>query len=198
MRRALLVLAVLLITLAGATAPANARERTIDDPAGGGSSYLDLHKVKVVNNAKGVRITVRMHPIDWVEFSPMGVFRLLIDTKASSRGAEFVEEFGLPGDGGFHALKGSKKKRRSWETYPFSGKCGKSVRERFDGEAGKITVLIKPKKGCLFHPRNVRVNVRTIEYGYTENGRYYENETPLVDHLPYKNTFTPWTRYSRK
>jgi len=198
MRRALLVLAVLLITLAGVTAPANARERTIDDPTGGGSSYLDLYKVKVVNNAKGVRITVRMHPIDWVEFSPMGVFRLLIDTKASSRGAEFSEEFGLPGDGGFHALKGSKKKRKSWETYPFYGKCGKSVRERFDGEAGKITVLIKPKKGCLFHPRNVRVNVRTIEYGYTENGRYYENETPLVDPLPYKNTFTPWTRYSRK
>jgi len=198
MRRTLAILGVLICMLGTSATPAGAVEKTTEDPLGGGSSYLDLYRVKVVNNAKGVRITVRMHPIDWVEFNPVGTFRLLIDTTSSTRGADFAEEFGLPGDGGFRALKGSKKKRKSWETYPFYGKCGKSVRERFDPEAGKITILIKPKRGCLFHPKRVRVNVRTIESGYTQDGRYFENRPQLVDHLPGKNTFTPWVKYSRK
>ena len=151
-----------------------------------------------MNNAKGVRITVKMHPVDWVEFSPSGTFRLLIDTKAASRGAEFSEDFGLPGDGGFRALKGSKKKRKSWETYPYYGKCGRSVMERWNLDEGRVTILIRPKRGCSFHPKRVRVNVRTIEYGYTVNGRSYENDPPLIDHLPYKGRFTPWVKYSRK
>lgn len=197
MRRVLLVLALFVGMLASATTPANAREITTEDPGGGGDSYLNLYRVKVVNNAEGVRITVKMHPIDWVEFSPFGMYRLLIDTNAGSRGAEFANEFNLPGHAGFRALKGSKAKRKSWQNYPHRRKCGRTVRERFDGEAGKMTLLIKAKRGCLFHPKRVRVNVRTIEHGYTENGRSYENEPPIVDHLPYKNTFTSWVKYSR-
>lgn len=198
MRRVLLVLALVVGMLAGAATSGSARETTTDDPGGGGVSYLNLYKVKVVNNAKGVRITVKMHPIDWVEFSPFGMYRLLIDTNASSRGAEFANEFNLPGHAGFRALKGSKAKRKSWRNYPYNGKCGRTVRERFDGDAGKMTLLIKPRKGCLFHPKRVRVNVRTIEYGYTLNGRSYDNDPPIVDHLPYKNSFTTWVKYSRR
>jgi hypothetical protein len=141
---------------------------------------------------------VRMSPVNWDESTPVGEFRLLLDTKASSPGAEFADEVGIPGDGGFRSLKGSAKKRQSWRAYPFPGKCGKTVRERYDLEHGKITISIKPKKGCLFHPKYVRVNVRTIQSGYIDGDEFVELTPPLVDHLPHKNTFTPWVKYSRK
>lgn len=197
-RGLLLALALVVGTLSAATS-AQAREATTPDPAGGASSAFDLHKVKVVNNAKGVRITVRMKAVDWDAAStPVGEFRLLLDTKASSPGAEFADEVGIPGDGGFRALKGSKKHRKSWVTYPFPGKCGKTVRERYDLEHGLVVVHVKPKKGCLFHPKNVRVNVRTIQSGYIDDQGFHGYTPARVDHLPYKNSFTPWVKYSRK
>ncbi|GAA3539554.1 hypothetical protein AFL01nite_26090 [Aeromicrobium flavum] len=194
----LLLSSALAIGLLSVTPSAQARERTTTDPGGGATSAFDLYKVKVVNNARGVRITVRMRPVDWeASTTPVGEFRLLLDTKASSRGAEFADEFGIPGDGGFRALKGSVKHRRSWETYPFPGKCGKTVRERWDLESGKVVVHIKPKKGCLYHPKKVRVNVRTIQSGYIDEDGYVEYTPSRVDHLPYKGKFTPWVKYSR-
>lgn len=184
--------------LAGAPT-AQAREATTPDPLGGGSSAFDLRKVKVVNNAKGVRITVRMKAVDWdAATTPVGEFRLLLDTNHRSRGAEFAEEVGIPGDGGLRALKGSQKHRKSWQTYPFPGKCGKTVTERHDLEAGKVTVLIQPKRGCLYHPKYVRMNVRTIQSGQIDEFGYHEYSPARIDHLPYKNTFTPWVKYSRK
>lgn len=197
--RALLLTGALVVGLLGATSSAQAQEATTPDPAGGASSAFDLYKAKVVNNAKGVRITVKMKAVDWdAETTPVGEFRLLIDTKASSPGAEFAEEVGIPGDGGFRALKGSKKYRKSWATYPFPGKCGKTVRERYDLEHGKIVVHIKPKKGCLFHPKYVRVNARTIQSGYIDDSGYVPFTPARVDHLPYKGKFTPWVKYSKK
>ncbi|WP_286930556.1 MULTISPECIES: hypothetical protein [Aeromicrobium] len=196
--RGLLLSLGLVVGLLAAAPGAQAREATTPDPAGGGSSALDLHKVKVVNNAKGVRITVRMKAVDWeAESTPVGEFRLLLDTNASSPGAEFADEVGIPGDGGFRALKGSKKHRKSWVTYPFPGTCGKTVRERYDLEHGLVVVHVKPKKGCLFHPKHVRVNVRTIQSGYIDASGYKPFTPARVDHLPYKGKFTPWVKYSR-
>lgn len=198
LRSLLLTIAVAVGLLSGA-ASANAKQLTTPDPAGGGSSAFDLYKVKVVNNAKGVRITVKMKSVDWdAESTPVGEFRLLLDTNHRSKGAEFAEEVGIPGDGGFRALKGSKKHRQSWETYPFPGKCGKTVSERYDLEHGKIVVHIKPKKGCLYHPKYVRVNARSIQSGYIDDSGFHEYTPALVDHLPYKNKFTPWVKYSKK
>ncbi|MCL3838322.1 hypothetical protein [Aeromicrobium duanguangcaii] len=197
-RSLLLSLAIAVGLLAGAPT-AQAQERATTDPLGGGSSALDLYQVKVVNNAKGVRITVRMKAVDWdAETTPVGEFLLLLDTNHRSRGAEFAEEVGIPGDGGFRALKGSKKHRTSWRTYPFAGKCGKTVRERYDLENGKVVVHVKPKKGCLYHPKYVRVNVRTIQSGQIDEFGYHEHTPARIDHLPYKNTFTPRVKYSRK
>ncbi|SKB07530.1 hypothetical protein [Aeromicrobium choanae] len=197
--RGLLLSLALVVGLLSAASSAQAREATTPDPAGGGSSAFDLYKVKVVNNAKGVRITVRMKAVDWdAETTPVGEFRLLLDTKASSAGAEFADEVGIPGDGGFRALKGSKKYRKSWETYPFPGTCGKTVRERYDLEHGTVVVHIKPKKGCLLHPKHVRVNVRTIQSGYVDDSGYVPFTPARVDHLPYKGSFTPWVKYSKK
>lgn len=196
--RSLLLSVAIAVGLLSGTSSAQAREATTPDPLGGGSSALDLYKVKVVNNAKGVRLTVRMKPVNWEESSPVGEFRLLLDTKPGSPGAEFADEVGIPGDGGFRALKGSAAHRASWETYPFPGKCGKTVRERYDLEAGKVTIVVKPKRGCLFHPKYVRVNVRTIQSGAIEEDEFVEFTPALVDHLPYKNTFTPWVKYSRR
>lgn len=197
--RSLLLTVALGAGLFGAASSAQAQQRTTTDPGGGGSSAFDLQKVKVVNNAKGVRVTVRMKPVDWnAESTPVGEFRLLLDTNHRSRGAEFAEEVGIPGDGGFRALKGSKKHRQSWHTYPFPGKCGKTVRESYDLEHGRITIHITPKRGCLYHPKYVRVNARSIQSGYIDEAGYHPYTPALVDHLPYKNTFTPWVRYSRK
>lgn len=195
MRRIMAVL-VLALALGASAAPAGADSRTTTDPRGGGSSYLDLYRVKVTNNARGVRIVVRMHPVDWVAFSPLGDFQLNIDTK-KARGAEFSESFGLPGDGGFSALKGSKAWRRSWSTYPFAGKCGKTVVERWNLDEGKVIVKIRPKKGCLYHPKRIRVNVRTSQWGYYEDSELRRNNPPLVDHLPARKAFTPPVRYSK-
>ncbi|MFS0883649.1 hypothetical protein [Aeromicrobium sp. 179-A 4D2 NHS] len=187
------------VGLVGTASSAQAQQRTTADPVGGGTSALDLYKVKVVNNAKGVRVTVKMRPVDWnAESTPVGEFRLLLDTNHRSKGAEFAEEVGIPGDGGFRALNGSKKYRQSWETYPFPGKCGKTVSESYDLEHGKITIHIKPKRGCLYHPKYVRVNARSIQSGYIDASGYHPYTPALVDHLPYKNTFTPWVKYSRK
>lgn len=189
----------LAVGLVGAAPSAQAREITTPDPLGGGASAFDLHRVTVVNNAKGLRITVRMRSVDWEGAStPVGEFRLLLDTVASSPGAEFADEVGIPGDGGFRALKGSQKHRRSWQTYPTPGTCGKTVRERYDLEHGKVTIAISPKKGCLYHPKKVRVNVRSIQSGYIDDTGFVELTPALVDHLPYKKTFTPWVKYSRK
>lgn len=196
--RSLLLAGAIAVGLLAGTPSAQAQQATTPDPLGGGSSALDLHRVKVVNNAKGVRIVVRMSPVDWEESSPVGEFRLLLDTKASSPGAEFADEVGIPGDGGFRALKGSAAHRRSWTTYPFPGKCGKTVRERYDLENGKVTIVVKPKRGCLWHPKYVRVNVRTIQSGYIDGDEFVEYTPALVDHLPYKKKFTPWVKYSRK
>ncbi|WP_313406734.1 hypothetical protein [Aeromicrobium sp.] len=196
-RTLLLTAAVAVGLLAGASG-AQAQQATTPDPLGGAASALDLHQVKVVNNAKGVRIVVRMSPVDWDESSPVGEFRLLLDTKASSPGAEFADEVGIPGDGGFRALKGSATHRRSWTTYPFPGTCGKTVHERYDLENGTVTVAVKPKKGCLWHPKYVRVNVRTIQSGYIDGDEFVEYTPALVDHLPYKKKFTPWVKYSKK
>ena len=198
MRTLLLVIAVAACLLTGA-ASANAKQLTTTDPGGGGSSAFDLSKVKVVNNAKGVRVTVRMKPVDWNAAStPVGEFRLLLDTNHKSAGAEFADEVGIPGDGGFRALKGSTKHRESWVTYPFPGKCGKTVRERYDLENGVVVVHVKPKKGCLYHPKYVRVNVRSIQSGYIDDSGYHAYTPARVDHLPYKGSFTPWVKYSKK
>ena len=198
MRSLLLSIAIAVGLLSG-TSGAQAREATTPDPLGGGSSDLDLYKVKVVNNAKGVRVTVKMKAVDWnAESTPVGEFRLLLDTNHRSKGAEFAEEVGIPGDGGFRALKGSKKYRQSWDTYPFPGKCGETVRESYDLEHGKVTIRIKPKRGCLYHPKYVRVNARSSQSGYIDDSGYHPYTPALVDHLPYKNTFTPWVKYSRK
>lgn len=197
--RGLLPSLALVVGMLAVAPGAQAREATTPDPLGGGSSAFDLDKVTVANNAKGVRITVRMKTVDWeAKTTPVGEFRLLLDTKASAPGAEFADEVGIPGDGGFRALMGSKKHRKSWATYPFPGTCGKTVRERYDLEKGKVVVHIKPKKGCLFHPKNVRVNVRTIQSGYIDNRGYVPFTPARVDHLPHKNAFTPWVKYSKK
>lgn len=197
LRSLLLTLAVAVGLLSG-TSSAQAKEATTPDPGGGAASAFDLYKVKVVNNAKGVRITVKMKAVDWETSSPVGEFRLLLDTNHKSSGPEFADEVGIPGDGGFRALKGSKKYRKSWQTYPFPGTCGKTVRERYDLEHGKVTIHIKPRRGCLYHPKYVRVNARTIQSGYITDDGFVEYDPPLVDHLPYKNKYTPWVKYSKK
>jgi len=197
LQRVLLPLA-LTAGLIAASSGAQAQQRTTTDPGGGGTSAFDLHKVKVVNNAKGVRVTVKMKKVDWEKSSPLGEFRLLLDTNHKSAGPEFADEAGIPGDIGFRALKGSKKHRNSWLTYPFPGKCGKTVTERYDLENGTVTVAIKAKKGCLYHPKYVRVNVRSIHSGYITDEGFDEFATPRIDHLPYKGKFTPWVKYSRK
>ncbi|MBD1269934.1 hypothetical protein IDH50_06815 [Aeromicrobium tamlense] len=198
-RRGVLLSLALVVGLLSAASSAQAREATTPDPAGGGSSAFDLYKVKVVNNAKGVRVTVRMKPVDWnAESTPVGEFRLLLDTNHKSAGAEFADEVGIPGDGGFRALKGSTAHRESWVTYPFPGTCGKTVRERYDLENGIVVVHVKPKKGCLYHPKYVRVNVRSIQSGYIDDSGYHTYTPARIDHLPYKNSFTPWVKYSRK
>lgn len=197
-RRSLLLSVAVAVGLLAGTSSAQAEQAVTPDPLGGGTSAFDLHRVKVVNNARGVRIVVRMSKVDWDASTPVGEFRLLLDTKASSLGAEFSEEFGIPGDGGFNALKGSARTRESWTTYPFPGTCGKTVRERFDLENGKVTVVVKPKRGCLWHPKRVRVNVRTIQSGAIEGDEFVEYAPALVDHLPYKRQFTPWVKYSTK
>lgn len=194
--RAALLTVTLALGLLAAPSGASANELVVTDPGGGGTSAYDLRKVKIVNDAKGVRITVRTAAVDWSRPTPLGELTLLLDTEASSPGAEFVESVGIPGDGGFFAVKGSAKHRRSWVTYPFPGRCGKSVRERYGLENGKITIRIKPKKGCLRHPECVRVNVRTVQTTRLVDGRHVE--TRLADHLPYKNTFTPWVTYSAR
>jgi len=197
--RSLLLALALGVALVGSASSAQARERTTSDPTGGGSSAFDLYKAKVVNNAKGVRVTVRLKRVDWnAESTPVGEFSLLFDTNHKSKGAEFVESVGIPGDGGLHALQGSKKYRQSWHTYPSAGKCGKTVRQRYDLENGTLTITIKPKRGCLYHPKYVRVNARSIQSGYIDATGYHPYSPARVDHLPYKGKFTPWVKYSRK
>lgn len=188
---------LLVLALSATAAPAVAQTKTTRDPRGGGSSLLDIHRVKVTNNAKGVRITVTIDPVDWVTSSPLGDFRMLIDTRKGG-GAEFAEAFGMPGDGGFSARHGSKRFKKSWRTYPSVGRCGRTVAESWDVQKGVITVHIRPKKGCLYHPKLVRVNVRTQQSGYYEGTTFHPNDPPLVDHLPASGAYTPWVRYTRR
>src|SRR5690606_16093 len=75
----LLLSSALAVGLLAAAPGAQAKQATTTDPGGGASSALDLYKVKVVNNAKGVRITVKMRPVDWdAPTTPVGEFRLLL------------------------------------------------------------------------------------------------------------------------
>jgi hypothetical protein len=197
MRRIFGVL-VLALALVASPAPAGADSKTTTDPLGGASSLLDLHRVKVTNNARGVRIEVRMNAVDWVKENPVGDFSMLIDTNHRRAGAEFGESFGIPGDGGFYARTGSKAHKRSWHTYPFPGRCGRTVVERWDLAAGRIIVHIRAKRTCLHHPKYVRVYVRTTQSGYFQDDSFVRNVPALIDHLPYRGKYTPWVRYSKK
>ncbi|QSR25503.1 hypothetical protein CFH99_07680 [Nocardioides aromaticivorans] len=183
---------VLLVPRAGAT------EYSWRDASGGEDSYIDIRSVTVRNNADGLFIRIWIHPIDWEEFNPVGEYRLTIDTGGTT-GPEFRDSTGLPGDGGFQALKGSRAYRASWSTYPYAGRCGRTVVQRWDLERGLIRTLIKPQRGCLFHPARVRINVRTVENGYfaePDYGGYTVNDPPIVDQFPAPGRFTRWVGYT--
>lgn len=200
-RRILTVPVLVLIiaaTIVGVESPAQARARYWSDAKGGEAGLLDIRAVKVTNNAKGVRIVVRINPVDMDVALPSGAFTLLIDTK-SKKGAEFREAFGIPGDGGFSALRGPKSWKKSWQTYPSLGKCGKTVRERWYPEDGRIVTHIKPKKGCLWHPRNVRVNVKTSTDGELDGDyNFTEYDAQVRDYFPARGSYSTRARYSRK
>lgn len=193
------MLVALTITAATLAVPAQAQTRYWTD-TGGSSSMLDIKSVRVANNAKGVRITVRVKRVDFTSTYPYGSYHLAIDTKRSKKGPEFGDGFGIPGDGGFSALKGSKAWRKSWQTYPVAGKCGRSVREKWDLEHGKIVTFIRAKKGCLNHPKRVRVHVSTVVDGEIQADPYMHTpySSPQWDHFPTAKAYSPWVRYSRK
>lgn len=202
MARRFLAIPVLLLTitatLIGASGTAEARSSYWQDARGGEVGLLDIQAVKVTNNAKGVRVVVRINPVDMDEALPSGAFMLRIDTK-SKKGPEFQEAFGIPGDGGFSALKGSKSWKKSWQTYPWVGKCGRSVRERWEPEDGRIITHIKPKKGCLWHPRNVRVYVKTTTDGELDaDYNFSEYDATVRDYFPARDTYSARVRYSRR
>ncbi|GAA2074692.1 hypothetical protein IDH50_11260 [Aeromicrobium tamlense] len=191
----ILILAAMMVSVAGT---AQARSRYWSDAKGGEAGLLDIRAVKVTNNAKGVRIVVRINPVNMDEALPSGAFTLRIDTK-SKRGPEFQEAFGIPGDGGFSALRGPKSWKKSWQTYPSVGKCGKTVRERWYPEDGRIVTHIRPKKGCLWHPRNVRVQVKTITDGELDaDYNFTEYEAQVRDYFPARGSFSTKVRYSKK
>lgn len=181
-------------------APAHTDEQGWKDPRGGESSYLDLYSATVRNTAEGVRIRWRMHPLDWVRYSPEGKFSLTIDTGGSA-GPEFEESMGFPGHGGFRALKGNQRWKKKWLTYGRLGVCGKTVLSRYRFDEGVHTLLIKPKRGCLYRPKRVRIKMRSVEWGYYEKPGYRDyvkNTPPLADHFPTSDRVTPWVKYSRR
>lgn len=103
MSRRILTVPVLVLmiaaTIVSVSGTAQARDRYWSDAKGGEAGLLDIRAVKVTNNAKGVRIVVRINPVNMDETVPSGAFILRIDTK-SKKGAEFQEAFGIPGTAG--------------------------------------------------------------------------------------------------
>lgn len=106
----------------------------------------------------------------------------------------------VPGATSFRALKGSRKKKRSWRQVqdPTLGKCARTVRQRWRLESGRVTLRIIPKEGCLYRPKKVSVRVFSMADGvYSPEEGLTEFDRPIRDWLP-ETGFTRPVRYSRR
>jgi hypothetical protein len=81
--------------------------------------------------------------------------------------------------------------------YSESGVCVSTMRGSYGVRDGIYWTRYKPKRGCLFHPKRVRLRLRTKQSGVWEGGNLIENTPQVFDHLPAKGQFTPWVKYSR-
>lgn len=199
MRLPWLVPLTLVAVLTATTLPAEAASRTWKDAGGGRGSGLDIRAVKVVNTAKGVRVTFRV-PKATNEAYPVGDAVLDIDV-GRSKGPEFRMTGSVPGGTEFRSLKGSRAVKRSWRQAEGLryGRCAKTVRQNWSLDRGRVALLITPKKGCLYRPKKVRVKLRTYgtgTYDYS-SGVLTEFPATITDRFPQRG-FSTKVRYSKR
>jgi hypothetical protein len=183
-RRVAAVAAVSALTIAGLAGTAIADAKGFQDARGDMTQGADIHKVRVVNGEKRVRINV-VHRDLVRSFRSGSSVAVYIDTDRKRTGPEYVFQ-GATFEGGDYALlpaegfaaKGNRQVPLHGGTY--------IMRLDFDRDVARIKI----DRVVLENPGKVRVEVKTgaelLPEGSTTPG---QNE---VDWLGTPETFTRW------
>jgi hypothetical protein len=174
---------------------AMARTTTFQDPVGDTNNrgLMDIGQVTVVNTSK--KISVKYKIPKATTMYPAGVGSLYLDTDRKRKGPEFSWGFGIPGDSAFVKL-GKNGSSKAWAGNVVDKKCGSTVKETFDLEAGVIGITVKKKKGCLGNVKSVRTYIQTKVSGEFPSDGNYDNwvdyDHTESDFFPAKKKYSPW------
>ena len=175
--------------------PASAQTTSWVDPSGDTNNrgLFDISRVTVTNSSK--KIVVKFRFPKATSLYPMGSYSVYIDTDKKKRGPEYVWGLGIPGESAFSTMRNNKFVK-TWAGIVTDKKCGKTVRERFDLEAGVASISVTTKKGCLGKPKRVRTNIHTQVYGEVDSDFDYDTsvqyEKTESDFYPAKKKYSPW------
>jgi hypothetical protein len=197
MHPALRIIAVAAMTAALAlqAGTASARTSRFEDPVGDTNSrgLMDIGQVTVVNTSKKISVKYRI-PKATTTY-PAGSGSLYLDTDRKRKGPEFSWGFGIPGDSAFVKL-GKNGSSKAWAGNVIDKKCGNTVKETFDLEAGVLGITVKKKKGCLGNVRSVRTYIQTKANGeFPSDGNYdkwVDYDRTESDFFPAKKKYSSW------
>jgi hypothetical protein len=174
---------------------AMARTTSFQDPVGDTNNrgLMDIGRVTLVNTSKKISVKYRI-PKATTTY-PAGVGSLYLDTDRKRNGPEFSWGFGIPGDSAFVKF-GKNGSSKAWAGNVVDKKCGNTVKETFDLEAGMLGITVTKKKGCLGNVKSVRTSIQTQVSGeYPSDGNddnwvtYDQTES---DFFPAKKEYSPW------
>jgi hypothetical protein len=197
-RRTTRLAAICVATAAIALQPGSASAKTTSwqDPVGdtNNAGRMDIGKVTVTNTSKKISVKFRFPKA--VETYPAAVVEVYIDTNRKKSGPEYVWGLGIPGDSAFTKI-GKNGRSKSWAGNVIDKKCGSTVRERFDLEAGVASISVTTKKSCLGKPKSIRTKIHTKITGEFPSDFNYDDwveyDTTESDYFPdNKRKYSPW------
>lgn len=168
-------------------APAHAESRSFEDAVDNGSKTANIVKVKVTNTKKYVQVRVKYLKYSDESYAMGDRYQLGFDINPKRQGPE-VGVFGINEyvrGGKFKKWKPKVSKKWNYGFLIESSKCGKTMRFESDWSKGVDRLRIRKKKGCLGHPKVVRVYVRVID-----------SDAGVPDYFPKRKDLSPKVRVS--